>query len=94
MEKQGFKAKDRYGNSSSTVTFEDYVKRELNVDASVQKTLDQFMKKVRDDVSNNITKMFDQTTQAALSSVVMNMLSNSNAFMEMRDNLKRITDGN
>jgi hypothetical protein len=94
MEKQGFKAKDRYGNYGSTVTFEDYVKRELNVDASVQKTLDQFMKKVRDDVSKNITKMFDQTTQAALSSVVMNMLSNSNAFMEMRDNLKRITDGN
>lgn len=94
MEKQGFKTKDRYGNYSGSTTFEDYVKRELNVDASVQKTLDQFMKKVRDDVSKNITKMFDQTTQAALSSVVMNMLSNSNAFMEMRDNLKRITDGN
>lgn len=94
MEKQGFKSRDRYGNYSGTVTFEDYVKRELNVDASVQKTLDQFMKKVRDDVNKNITKMFDNTTQAALSSVVMNMLSNSNAFLEMRDNLKRITDGN
>jgi len=93
MTTHGFKAKDRYGNYNST-TFEDYVKRELNVDASVQKTLDQFMKKVRDDVNKNITKMFDNTTQAALSSVIMNMLNNSNAFLDMRDNLKRITDGN
>ena len=94
MSTHGFKAKDRYGNYNSTTTFEDYVKRELNVDASVQKTLDQFMKKVRDDVNKNITKMFDNTTQAALSSAIMNMLNNSNAFLEMRDNLKRITDGN
>ena len=93
MSKQGFKAKDRYGNYSNSVTFEDYVKRELNVDASVQSTLDKFMKKVRDDVNKNITRMFDNTTQAALSSVIMDMLSNSNAFLEMRDNLKRITDG-
>lgn len=94
MDKHTFKIKDRYGDYKSAITFEEYVKKELNVDASVQKTLDQFMKKVRDDVSKNITKMFDQTTQAALSSVVMNMLNNSNAFLEMRDNLKRIADGN
>lgn len=93
MSKQGFKARDRYGNQSSSVTFEDYVKRELNVDASVQSALDKFMKKIRDNVNQNITRMFDNTTQAALSGVIMDMLSNSNAFMEMRDNLKRITDG-
>ena len=94
MNKQAFKTKDRYGDYKNTMTFEEYVKKELNVDASVQAALDKFMKKVKDDVNKNVIKMFDNTTQAALSSVVMNMLSNSNAFLEMRDNLKRITDGN
>lgn len=95
MDKHTFKTKDRYGNyNAGTTTFEEYVKKELNVDASVQAALDKFMKKVKDDVNRNITKMFDQTTQAALSSAIMNMLNNSNAFLEMRDNLKRITDGN
>lgn len=94
MDTKTFKSRDRYGNYSDTVSFETYVKKELNVDASVQSALDKFMKKVRDDVNKNITKMFDNTTQAALSSVIMNMLNNSNAFLEMRDNLKRITDGN
>ena len=94
MDTKTFKIKDRYGNCSDTISFETYVKRELNVDASVQAALDKFMKKVRDDVNKNITKMFDNTTQAALSGVIMNMLNNSNAFLEMRDNLKRITDGN
>ena len=93
MNTQKFKTKDRYGDYKNTITFEEYVKKELNVDASVQAALDKFMKKVRDDVNKNITKMFDNTTQAALSSAVMNMLNNSNAFLEMRDNLKRITDG-
>lgn len=94
MNKQAFKTRDRYGDYKSTVTFEEYVKKELNIDASVQATLDKFMKKVKDDVNRNITKMFDQTTQAALTSAIMNMLNNSNAFLDMRDNLKRITDGN
>lgn len=94
MSKQAFKTRDRYGDYKNTITFEEYVKKEFNVDASVQAALDKFMKKVRDDVNRNVTNMFDNTTQAALSSVIMNMLNNSNAFLEMRDNLKRITDGN
>jgi hypothetical protein len=93
MQNQAFKTKDRYGDYTNKVTFEEYVKGVFNVDASVQRTLDQFMKKTRDDVNRNITKMFDQTTQAALSSVIMDMLNNSNAFLDMRDKLKRITDG-
>lgn len=94
MSTQKFKTKDRYGDYKTTITFEEYVKKEFNIDASVQASLDKFMRKVKDDVNRNITNMFDQTTQTALSSVVMNMLNNSNAFLEMRDNLKRITDGN
>ena len=93
MQNQAFKEKDRYGNYTNKVTFDEYIKSTFNVDASVQSALDKFMRKVKDDVNRNVTKMFDQTTQAALSSAVMNMLNNSNAFLEMRDNLKRITDG-
>ena len=94
MQSQTFKTKDRYGNYNKTATFEDYIKSVFNVDDYVQKALDKFMTGVKNDINKNVTKMFDQTTQAALSSVIMNMLSSSNAFLEMRDNLKRITDGN
>lgn len=94
MESQTFKTKDRYGERTSKITFDEYIKNTFNMDASVQMALDKFMRKVKDDVNRNITNMFDATTQAALSSAVMNMLNNSNAFLEMRDNLKRITDGN
>lgn len=94
MQSQTFKTKDRYGNYDKTATFEDYIKNVFNVDDYVQKALDKFMTGVKNDINKNVTKMFDQTTQAALSSVIMNMLNNSNAFLEMKDNLKRITDGN
>ena len=49
MTNHGFKSRDRYGNYNTTTTFEEYVKRELNVDASVQAALDKFMKKVKDE---------------------------------------------
>jgi hypothetical protein len=90
MSNQRLKTNDRYNPS---VTFEDFIKSQFDANALVKKQLEQFMKKVKDDVNKNVTRMFDETTQAALSSAIMNMLSNSNAFLEMRDNLKRITDG-
>lgn len=94
MSTQKFKMKDRYGEYKNAVTFDEYVKSVFDVNGYVQNALDQFMKKVKNDINRNVTNMFDQTTQAALSSVVMNMLNSSNAFLDMRDNLKRITDGN
>lgn len=90
MESQKLKTNDRY---NPTVTFEDFIKSQFDANVLVKKQLEQFMKKVKDDINNNVNNMFNQTTQAALSSAVMNMLMKSDTFLDMQDSIKRITDG-
>lgn len=51
------------------------------------------MKKVKDDINQNVNAMFNQTTREALSSAVMNLLCNNATFLDMQDNIKRIANG-
>lgn len=87
------RTKDRYGDYKNTVTFEEFIKQQFDVNSYVQKALESFMKKVKDDINHNVNTMFNQTTQAALSSAVMNLLSQNAAFLDMQDNIKRIANG-
>ena len=55
--------------------------------------MESFAKNLKNDINKNVSTMFNQTTQAALSSVVMNLLSNNATFVDMQDNIKRIANG-
>ena len=91
MESGKLHTKSSYGNT--TVTFEEFIKQQFDATSYVKKALESFMKNVKEDINNNVNTMFNQTTQVALSSVVMNLLSNNATFMDMQDNIKRITNG-
>ena len=84
------KAKNRYGEYKDTVTFEEFIEREFDANAYVQKAMESFAKNLKNDINKNVSTMFNQTTQAALSSVVMNLLSNNATFMDMQLTMKRI----
>ena len=91
MESGKLHTKSSYGNT--TVTFEEFIKQQFDATSYVKKALESFMKQVKDDINKNVDDMFNQTTKAALSSVVMNLLANNATFMDMQDNIKRIANG-
>jgi hypothetical protein len=91
MESGKLHTKSSYGNT--TVTFEEFIKQQFDATSYVKKALEYFMKQVKDDINKNVDDMFNQTTKAALSSVVMNLLSNNATFIDMQDNIKRIANG-
>ena len=91
MESGKLHTKSSYGNT--TVTFEEFIKQQFDATSYVKKALESFMKQVKDDINKNVDDMFNQTTKAALSSVVMNLLANNANFMDMQDNIKRIANG-
>ena len=91
MESGKLHTKSSYGNT--TVTLEEFIKQQFDATSYVKKALESFMKQVKDDINKNVDDMFNQTTKAALSSVVMNLLSNNATFIDMQDNIKRIANG-
>lgn len=92
MESKSLASKDSRGYVKN-VTFEDFVKAEFDVNTKVQNALKQFMDGVKKNINQNISNMFDQATQAALSSSITSLLMSSNTFMDMKDSIQRITDG-
>ena len=69
------------------------MKNEFDVSGYVQKELKKFMEEVKKNINQNVNAMFNHTTQAALSSAVLNLLTNNSTFMDMQENIRRITDG-
>ena len=62
---------------------------ELNADwiIDVVKNVDQSQK----DIDSNISEMFNQTTQKALSSSIINLLMQNDTFLNMQESVKRIS---
>lgn len=92
MNSHTLKTKDRNGYST-TVTFEEFIKQECDIESKVQAALKKFMNGVKADVNRNVSAIFDQATQAALSESIVNLLMNSNTFLDMKESIQRITDG-
>lgn len=93
MDSGKFLAKKSNGYSDTTYykTFDEYVKETFNVNATVQKSLNDFMTGVRKDVDKNVSEMFNQTTRAALSESIINLLMRNDTFLNMQDSIKRIS---
>ena len=90
MSEGKLRTNDRY---NPKVTFEDFIKKELDINKHIQAELKNFITKFKKDVDLNIAETFDRTTQEALSASVVNLLLKSETFLDMKDNIKRLTDG-
>lgn len=90
IESGKFLVKDRY-NSDTYKTFTEFITDKFNVDAKIQKELTSFMTQVQKDIDKNVADMFNTTTQAALSSSILNLLMQNDTFLNMQDSVKRIT---
>ncbi len=91
MENGRFLFKDRFGKDTYK-SFDEFCKEEFNVDAAVQKALTAFMNKVKSDINSNVSEMFDQATQTALSSTIINLLMQNDTFKNIQDSVKRIAN--
>lgn len=90
IESGKFLVKDRY-NSNTYKTFTEFITDKFNVDAKIEKELTSFMTQVQKDIDKNVADMFNATTQAALSSSILNLLMQNDTFLNMQDSVKRIT---
>lgn len=90
IESGKFLCKSDYGNDTYK-SFTNFVTEKFNVDEKIKKELTNFMTKVKKDIDANIADMFNQTTQAALSSSIINLLMKNDTFLNMQDSIKRIT---
>lgn len=90
IESGKFLVKDRY-SSDTYKTFTEFITDKFNVDAKIQKELTNFMTQVQKDIDKNVADMFNTTTQAALSSSILNLLMQNDTFLNMQDSVKRIT---
>lgn len=89
IESGKFLVKSAYSNDTYK-SFSDFVTERFDVDVKIQKELTSFMDKVKKDINRNIEEMFNQTTQAALSSSIINLLMQNDTFINMQDSIKRI----
>lgn len=89
IESGKFLVKSAY-SSDTYKSFADFVTERFDVDTKIQKELTAFMDKVKKDINRNIEEMFNQTTQAALSSSIINLLMQNDTFINMQDSIKRI----
>ena len=91
MESGKFLFKDRYSKDTYK-SFDEFCKERFNVDTAVQKELTAFMEKVKSDINSNVSEMFNQATQTALSSSIINLLMQNDTFINMQDSVKRIAN--
>ena len=81
-------------NNYSTDTyksFSDYIEEKFDVDTKIKNKLENFIKGVQKDIDSNISEMFNQTTQKALSSSIINLLMQNDTFLNMQESVKRIS---
>ena len=87
--------KDRtssYSDRYVSVTFEEYIKKHLNIEGQIKKQLDSFLDGVRKQINNQITDLFESGTQDMLSDAVFNVLMQNDTYANLSDSIKRIAD--
>lgn len=91
MESGKFLFKSQYSKDTYK-SFDEFCKERFDVDAAVQEELTDFMDKVKNDINSNISEMFNQATQTALSSSIINLLMQNDTFINMQNSVKRIAN--
>lgn len=94
MEKRTLKVKssDKYRDYDE-ISFEEFVKNELNVENSVKPLLQKHIKDIRTQINKDLSAMFDGMTKDMLSDTVLNVLMQTETYRNMSNNIKCIADG-
>lgn len=90
FDKQAFtvKAKDTWGGSrSETVSFQDYVKSQIDVENYIKKDLDKLAKDVKTDVNIKIKSAFDDAMRRTLADNVFSIVSASETYQKIQNGL-------
>lgn len=85
--------RDRYGDcKTNTVSFEEFIKNEFDIEEDVRCMLSSFMKEVRNDVNKKIENQFNEATKQTLSDNILTLLSKNDTFVKIQDNIKSIAN--
>ena len=90
IENGKFLLKNNY-STDTYKSFSDYIEEKFDVDTKIKNKLENFIKGVQKDIDSNISEMFNQTTQKALSSSIINLLMQNDTFLNMQESVKRIS---
>lgn len=68
-------------------TFEDYVKRNLDIDSTVKKSLDEFCSSTKQRITRELKSTFDESLRSMLSSTVLDMLMKTDTYQKINTSL-------
>lgn len=92
MEKKSFTIykEDRYGKREEQVSFEEFIKKEFNIDDKIRGQLKKFMIEVKNDVNNRLKNQFNEVTKQTLSDTMLTLLLQNETFTKIQQNLASI----
>lgn len=68
-------------------TFEDYVKRNLDIDSTIKKSLDDFCSNTKQKITRELKNTFDESLRSMLSSTVLDMLMKTDTYQKINTSL-------
>lgn len=83
-----------YKETRTTISFEEYINRKLNVESEVKKQLDSYLDKVRKDINARSKAIFETSTKEMLSNAALAILQQHNTYKAIETSLKTIADPN
>ena len=80
------------GRDKKEVTFEELIKEHLNPTFEIQRHMESLAKGVKSEVSTLLKKEYDKSLQNALSGVIMDVIMENEAFKNVNNNIKRLSE--
>lgn len=74
------------------VTFEEFIKESFNFDEIIKKKLNEFSKELKIEITEILNNNLNQTAKNALSETVFKVLTESDVYKKLTDNLKYISE--
>lgn len=89
------KVERRYGEPQiERVSFADYVDEKLRIETNVKSKFDKELVKIKDDINNKITGIFDKSTKDMLSDAVLNILVQNDTYKKIQENVSTLANKN
>lgn len=95
FESQAFKVrrKNRWGNmEEETLSFQEYIQKQLDIEAEVQPYMKKLAKQIKDDVNSKVKSLFDDAMRATLAENVFAIVSASDTYRSVSNSLKMLGD--
>ena len=95
FEKKGFTVTERdsyYGGTKTkTVSFEDFIKKEMNVDGEIKSHMTALAKEVKQAVNISLKNDYNKALKEALSDVVYDAIMENEKFRNISNSIKRLS---